>query len=90
MHEKEGQSLRLMSRPMIINVGKVQYPLGIDQERYRPQLGPKLALISLEFHDLKFIYSEKATKFCKIFPLLLTTVHTVKSKGKISHNLWPS
>ena len=35
---------------------------------------------------LKFIYSEKATKFCKIFFLLLTTVHTVKSKGKISQN----
>ena len=38
------------------------------------------------FAYLKFIYSEKATKFCKIFPLLLTTVHTVKSKGKISQN----
>ena len=35
---------------------------------------------------LRFIYSEKATKFCKIFPLLLITVHTVKSKGKISQN----
>ena len=35
---------------------------------------------------LKFIYSEKATKFCEIFPLLLTAVHTVKSKGKISRN----
>ena len=33
---------------------------------------------------LKFIYSEKATKFCEIFPLLLTAVHTVKSKGKVS------
>ena len=33
-----------------------------------------------------FIYSEKATKFCEIFPLLLTTVDTVKSKGKISQN----
>ena len=33
---------------------------------------------------VKFIYSEKATKFCEIFPLLLTTVHTVKCKGKIS------
>ena len=32
------------------------------------------------------IHSEKAKKFCKIFPLLLTTVHTVKSKGKISQN----
>ena len=35
---------------------------------------------------LKFIYSEKATKFCEIFPLLLTTEHTVKSKGEISQN----
>ena len=35
---------------------------------------------------LKFIYSEKATKFWEIFPLHLTTVHTVKSKGKIWQN----
>ena len=35
---------------------------------------------------LKFIYSEKAKKFGEIFPLVLTTVHTVKSKGKISQN----
>jgi hypothetical protein len=34
---------------------------------------------------IKFIYSEKATKFCKIFfPLLLTLCTVVKSKGKIS------
>ena len=32
------------------------------------------------------MYSEKAENFCEIFPLLLTTVHTVKSKGKISQN----
>ena len=38
------------------------------------------------FSQLKFIYSKKATKFCEIFPLFLTTVHTVKSKGKISQN----
>ena len=38
------------------------------------------------FSQLKFIYSEEATKFCEIFPLFLTTVHTVKSKGKISQN----
>ena len=30
------------------------------------------------FSFLKFIYSQKATKFCEIFPLLLTTVHTQK------------
>ena len=35
---------------------------------------------------VKFIYSEKATKFCEIFTLLLTTVHTVKRKVKISQN----
>ena len=35
---------------------------------------------------VKFIYSEKATKFCEIFPLLLSYVVPVKSKGKISQN----
>ena len=39
--------------------------------------------------QVKFIYSEKVTKFCEIFPFLLTAVlHTVKSKEKISQNLW--
>ena len=36
--------------------------------------------------DIKFIYSKNATKFCEIFTLLFTTVHTVKSKVKISQN----
>ena len=35
---------------------------------------------------LKFIYSEKATKFCEIFTLFLTTVHTVRSNVKILQN----
>ena len=35
---------------------------------------------------VKFISSEMATKFCEIFPLLLTTVRTVKCKGKILQN----
>ena len=35
---------------------------------------------------LKFIYSEKATNFCEIFTLLLTTVHTVKGRLKILQN----
>ena len=38
------------------------------------------------FDVTKFIYSEKATKLCEIFTLLLTTVHTVKRKMKISQN----
>ena len=39
--------------------------------------------------SIKFIYyrySEKTTKFCEISTLLLTTVHTVKSKVEISQN----
>ena len=36
---------------------------------------------------VKFKYSEKATKFCEIFTLLLTIIHTVKSKAKISQNV---
>ena len=36
--------------------------------------------------QVKFVYSEKATKFCEIFALLLSTVHTDKSKGEISQN----
>ena len=35
---------------------------------------------------VNFIHSEKATKFCEIFILILTTVHKVKSKVKISQN----
>ena len=36
--------------------------------------------------SLKFIYSEKATKFCEIFTFLLSYVVPVKSKVKISQN----
>ena len=35
---------------------------------------------------IKFIYSEKATKFCEISTLNLTALHTVKSKVEISQN----
>ena len=35
---------------------------------------------------LKFIYSEKATKFCEIFTLILSYVVPVESKVKISQN----
>ena len=36
--------------------------------------------------DLKFIYSENATKFCEIFTLRLSYVEAVKSKVKILQN----
>ena len=35
---------------------------------------------------LKFIFSEKATKSCEIFTVLLSCVAPVKSKVKISQN----
>ena len=38
------------------------------------------------FEGLKFVYSEKATKFCKISTLLLSSMHTDKSKLEISQN----
>ena len=43
-------------------------------------------LIKSGYYIVKFIYSEKATRFCEIFTLLLTTVHTVKSKLEILQN----
>ena len=43
--------------------------------------------IYLKFvHLLKFIYSEKATKFCEIVTLLLSVCTVDKSKVKISQN----
>ena len=36
---------------------------------------------------LKLIYSEKATKFCEIFTLLLSYLVPVKSKVMISQNI---
>ena len=39
-----------------------------------------------KLHKLKFIYSEKATKFCEISTLLLSYVVPVKSKQEISQN----
>ena len=38
---------------------------------------------------LKFIYSQKATKFCEISTLLLSYVVPVKSKVEISQNFVP-
>ena len=43
-------------------------------------------VLTEKFVDLKFIFSEKATKFCKIFILLLFYVVPVKSKVMISQN----
>ena len=42
--------------------------------------------LSVQVRALKFMYSEKDTKFCKIFTLILSCVVSVKSKVKISQN----
>ena len=57
-------------------------PSNVDQqeeENSKPKAG-KAAKV------LKFIYSEKATKFCEISTLLLSFVVPVKSKVEISQN----
>ena len=45
---------------------------------------PIICFVGLDI--LKFIYYEKATKFCEIFTLLLPYVVPVKIKVKISQN----
>ena len=39
---------------------------------------------------VKFIYSEKATKFCEISPLLLSVCNVDKRRGRFRIILWPS
>ena len=45
-----------------------------------------IGLVIKTAHVIKFIYSEKATKFCEISTLLLSYVVPVKSKVEISQN----
>ena len=42
--------------------------------------------VSKNCRKVKFVHSEKTTKFCEIFTLLLSAVHTDKSKVKILQN----
>ena len=52
--------------------------------------GTHTLFIYFRYSFVKFIYSEKATKYCEIFTLLLSTVHTDKSKVKVRKIWWPS
>ena len=56
------------------------FKLGMKQP-----LKPQMHLLEIIIFSLqlKFVYSEKATKFCKISTLLVSTVHTDKSKVEI-------
>ena len=58
-------------------------------ERLQSIYGKDLVKTHLRVMDcqrVKFIYSEKATKFCEISTLLLFNVVPVKSKEEISQN----
>ena len=52
----------------------------------RPMTTHNIMSMSMIGRLLKFIYSEKPTKFCKIFPVFLSIVHTDKLKGQILQN----
>ena len=69
---------------------ETQYCYGLFQGLLKQVCNPKIQgnkeSFEIEKLKVKFIYSEKATKFCKILTLLLTVLHMVKSKVKISQN----
>ena len=44
------------------------------------------AKLKIKSAHLKFVYSEKATKFCEIFTLLLYFIVPVETKMKISQD----
>ena len=60
------------------------YILSTYLQNDAPSLFQKNILLCL--NSFKFIYSEKATKFCEISTLLLSNVVPVKSKVAISQN----
>ena len=71
------------------NLGKLLEISGktdISDNVFKIAINPHSMLVRNLKKVLKFIYSQKATKFFKISPLLLTALHTVKIKGKISQN----
>ena len=65
--------------------------IGISKKK--PSLLIPWLVIKMVLLVVKFIYFEKATKFCEIFPFLLTAVHTYiqsKVRGRFRKILWPS
>ena len=53
-------------------------------KRKQRKIPQNFELTYYKWIQVKFVYSEKATKFCEISTLLLSTVHTDKSKVEIS------
>ena len=63
----------------------LQRNFAIGQLRFK-SIGFKLPRVLIFYLLVKFIYSEKVTKFCKIFTLILSYVVPVKSKVEILQN----
>ena len=84
LHEKKFGELQIVNVPIMVKFSKQQKLLVCIFLAFGTW--NNILTIIVQAHTLKFIYCEKATKFCEIFPLLLTALHTVKSKGKMSQN----
>ena len=85
------KSHHILSKWIVHKFEVSSYNLGWkDLHFFRGFISDKYLLPRTKFYAfkflVKFIYSEKATKFCEIFNLLLTAIHTVKSNAKISQN----
>ena len=87
INDKKTKQRAMMSGLWTRLLSLVTYVLSLPQscQMFEKYFSPTVCAILIIF-ILQFIYSEKATKFCEIFTLLLTTVHAVKSKLKISQN----
>ena len=72
---------------MVLETGLVIRPRSVVQNReWQVVIAQQGKGIFYDSHFIKFVYSEKATKFCEISTLLLCTVHTDKSKVEVLQN----
>ena len=74
-------------RKWIFGLDLYQDPTNVLVDTQIHALKRKSGVIAIQ---VKFIYSEKATKFCEIFLLLLTYVLQSKVRGRFRKILWPS
>jgi hypothetical protein len=86
------KDVKLFLAPLIFETFHQYYVVHADNARCKIAATRILIEKSDEivYHVLKFIHSEKATKFCEIFPSLLTTVHRVKALWRFRKILWSS
>ena len=71
---------------LLVIKGRAERDILAHQEEINLCRGKMEDFLCKKGFGLKFIYSEKATKFCEIFTLLLSVCTVDKSKVKISQN----